>query len=101
MGRAVETLRSVLRFEPIETDLVARRLTLEQQRLALEQAKTQPEQEKLFWEWTKRPDIQSKLYPHRDPDKTRRDVVRVLDHHLLGVKDADTLQPDPDPACLI
>ncbi len=74
----------------------------EQQRLALEQAKALPEQEKLFWEWTERPDIQAKLYPHRDPDQTRRDVVRLLDHQLLGVKPpGGALEADPDPACFI
>ena len=82
-------------------DLVARRLGLEQQRLSLEQAKTQPELEKLFWEWTKRPDIQTILYPNRDPDKTRRDVVRMLDEHLLGARTACDPEPDPEPACFI
>ncbi len=85
-------------------DLIARRLGLEQQRLALDQAKGQEELEKLFWEWTKRPDIQAQLYPHREPDKTRRDVVRLLDQHLLGAKATFAVQdsnPDPDPACLV
>jgi len=83
-------------------DLVARRLAIEQQRLALEQANAEPEQERLFWEWTKRPDVQSKLYPHRDPDKARRDVVRVLDHHLLGINTpGEEFDPNFDPACLI
>jgi hypothetical protein len=83
-------------------DLVARRLGIEQQRLALGQAKTQSELERQFWEWTKRPDIQSKLYPHRDPDKTRRDVIRLLDEHLLGdTGDCDVPEPEPDPACLV
>ena len=81
-------------------DLVARRLGLEQQRLALEQSKTEPELENRFWEWTQRPDIQAKLYPNRDPDKTRLDVVRILDHHLFGSKTIEDLH-DPDPACLI
>ena len=83
---------------------MARRLTIEQQRLALEQAKAQPELEKLFWEWTKRPDIQAILYPNRDPDKTRLDVVRLLDRHLLGARLASATaehEPEPDPACLI
>jgi hypothetical protein len=83
-------------------DLVARRLSLEQQRLALGQAKSQAELEKTFWEWTQRPDIQAKLYPHRDPDKARRDAVRFLDQHLLGVRSAEA-PPEPalDPAALV
>jgi hypothetical protein len=82
-------------------DLIARRIHLEQQRLSLEQTKNKETLEALFWEWTKRSDIQAQLYPHRDPDKMRRDVVRMLDRHLLG---AETRLPDevePDPACYI
>jgi hypothetical protein len=84
-------------------DLVARRLAIEQQRLSLEQAKSQSEQEKLFWDWTKRPDIQAKLYPNRDPDKTRRDAIRLIDEHFLGVRSQSPAspEPDPDPACLV
>jgi hypothetical protein len=82
-------------------DLVARRLGLEQQRLALGQAKSQQELEKLFWEWTKRPDIQAQLNPHRDPDKMRRDVVRMLDRQLLGIRDSSNGDPEPDPAVFI
>jgi hypothetical protein len=83
-------------------DLIARRLALEQQRITLERAKSEQELQKLFWEWTKRPDIQAQLYPHRDPDQTRRDAVRLLDQHLLGSKGTFALpQPDPDPACLV
>ena len=80
----------------------AGRLGLEQQRIALDQAKGQEELEKLFWEWTKRPDVQARLYPHRDPDKTRRDAVRLLDQHLLGSRGTFPVQEtDPDPACLV
>ena len=84
-------------------ELVARRLAIEQQRLALEQAKKQEELEELFWKWTKRPDIQAKLYPHRDPDKARRDAVRLLDEHFLGVRRTNngSQEPDPDAACFI
>ncbi len=81
-------------------DLSARRLGLEQQRLALEQAKSQAELEELFWQWTKRPGIQAKLYPHRDPEQTRREAIRLLDQRLLGIR-TDAPPPDPDPACLI
>ena len=83
-------------------DLVARRLGLEQRRLALDQARSESQQEKTFWEWTKRPDIQAKLFPRRDPDKLRRDAIRLIDQHLLGVKPTDLPpEPEPDPACLV
>ncbi len=81
-------------------DLVTRRIGLEEQRLEFCRVKKQQELEQLFWEWTKRPDIQATLYPHRDPDKTRLDVVRLLDRELLGRKH-DTGAPEPDPACSI
>ena len=59
------------------------------------------EKEAEFWQWTKRPDIQAKLYPHRDPDQERRDVDRLLSERMLGIRPAS--QPDSplDPACLI
>jgi hypothetical protein len=81
-------------------DLVSRRISLEELRLAAAQAKSDKEMEALFWAWTKRPDIQSKLYPHRDPDKVRRDVVRMLDRELLGRTHHDD-EPEPEPACYI
>ena len=83
-------------------DLGASRLSLQQARLAAEQAKTDAEQEKRFWEWTKRPDIQAKLYPTRDPDQVRRDVVRMLDRELLGIRHpTDPEETTLDPAILI
>ena len=82
-------------------DLVARRIHLEQERLALEQTKNQQTLEKLFWQWTKRPDIQTQLYPNRDPEKIRRDVIRMLDRQLLGIPDSEDPEPDPDPAAFI
>jgi hypothetical protein len=84
-------------------DLIARRIYLEQQRLSLEQTKNKETMETLFWEWTKRSDIQAKLYPHRDPDKMRRDVVRMLDRELLGVRNNNHHDDEPeiDPAVLI
>ena len=82
-------------------DLVARRIHLEQQRISLEQAKNKDALEALFWEWTKRPDIQAKLYPHRDPDKMRREVVRMLDRELLGIQSSPDDDIAPDPAALI
>ena len=83
-------------------DLSAERLSIEQQRLALEKSRTKQEMEKTFWEWTKRPDIQEKLYPHRDPEKMRREVERMLNRRLLGIRDPGEL-PDEnaDPAILI
>ncbi|HWH72556.1 MAG TPA: hypothetical protein VNT26_24555 [Candidatus Sulfotelmatobacter sp.] len=58
--------------------------------------------EKRFWEWTKRPDIQTKLYPHRDKEKMRKEVERMLHFKLLGIP-YPTTEPDEtaDPAMLI
>ena len=83
-------------------DLSAERLAIEQQRLALEKSRTSQEMEKQFWEWTKRPDIREKLYPHRDPEKMRREGERMLNRRLLGIRDPGEL-PDEnaDPAILI
>ena len=50
-------------------------LSREHERLLLEKSRADQEQEKLFWAWTQRPDIQQKLYPNRDPDAVRRDVA--------------------------
>ncbi len=82
-------------------ELIARRIGLEEQRLALLRAKHQQELESQFWDWTKRPDIQAKLYPNRDPDQLRRNVVRMLDRHLLGIVHPNGDDPEPDPACFI
>ena len=82
-------------------ELISRRIALEEQRLAFSRAKDEEELEQLFWQWTKRPDIQSMLYPHRDPDKLRRDVVRMLDRELLGRNHNGDDLPEPDPACSI
>ena len=86
-------------------ELVSRRIQLEQQRLDLEQQRSEQNLEQQFWEWTRRPDIQARLCPDRDPDKLRTDVVRLLDHQLLGSQTASPAKTNatqaPDPACLI
>jgi hypothetical protein len=84
-------------------ELGAARLAIEQQRLALELSATAQAKEKEFWEWTRRPMIQAKLYPHRDPLKEERKVRRLVDQHLLGyVSPADRERPeDEDPGMLI
>ena len=74
-------------------DLAAERLSVEQQRLALEKSRSEAEFEKAFWEWTKRADVQAKLYPHRNPDQIRRDVDAIINHTLL----CPTLQPTTVP----
>ncbi len=84
-------------------DLSAGRLSLEQARLAAEQADHEQEKEKEFWSWTKRPDIQTKLFPKRDQDQIRQQVVQMLDQELLGIRPpvdqtGNSLQ---DPAILI
>src|SRR5438045_486529 len=83
-------------------DLSAERLSIEQQRLALEKSRTTQEMEKTFWEWTKRPDNQEKLYPHRGPEKMRREVERMLNRRLLGIRDpGDLPDENADLAVLI
>ncbi|HWV99085.1 MAG TPA: hypothetical protein VNZ64_05265 [Candidatus Acidoferrum sp.] len=82
-------------------ELISRRIRLEEQRLAIACSKNEQELEKLFWKWTQRPDIKAKLFPYRDPDKTRRDVVRLIDRQLLGINSPYTDDPEPEPACYI
>ena len=57
------------------------------------------QQERQFWEWTLRPDIQAKLRPELDPDKLRQEVVKMLDRELLGIRPAidlsDAIPVDP------
>ncbi len=81
-------------------DLAAKRLALELKRLALEETQSQEHLDKLFWEWTKRPDINKRLYPHHDPDKECRAVVRMVDKALFGISPRDD-DPEPDPAAWI
>jgi len=47
-------------------------------------------------------DIQAKLYPHRDPDKIRREVDRMISSRLMGIRYPDD-EPngEPDPAAMI
>ena len=82
-------------------ELNAGRLALEQQRLNLVIGDTKEAKNKEFWEWTKRPEIQAKLYPNRDPDQIRRDVIRMLDREMLGSVSTDLDETDPDPAVMI
>jgi hypothetical protein len=82
-------------------DLSAGRLALERERLALLRTRSDEEKELEFWQWTKRSDIQEKLYPHRDPDKIRRDVDRMISSRLLGIRYPEPPETEPDPAILI
>jgi len=82
-------------------DLSAARLSIEQKRLAMDQVLTDTEKEQEFWEWTKRPEVQAKLYPKRDPLKIRLEVERMLNRRLLGIVDPDDPIDNPDPAALI
>jgi len=82
-------------------ELNAGRLALEQQRLSLELSETAQAKEKEFWEWTKRPDIQAKLYPDRDPDQIRLEVVKMLDRELLGIRPNGEFDETSEPAALI
>ena len=89
------------------SQLSAGRLELEQQRLAIELSKAQALKEQEFWEWTKRPEIQEKLFPNHDSEKKRRAVERMINRRLLGIRDGSigsaTDSPDEysDPAMLI
>ncbi len=47
-------------------DLHQERLSLERDRLALEQSNTAHQREIDFWKWTERPDIHQKLFPDRE-----------------------------------
>ena len=69
--------------------------------MAAEQADAQTQKETEFWAWTNRPDIQAKLYPNRDKDQIRQEVVQMLDQELLGVPDTVDEASDSDPAVLI
>jgi len=82
-------------------DLSAQRLTLEHQRFILEKSRTEQEDEKRFWIWTQRPDVQEKLYPNRDPDKVRRDVDRLITEQMLGIRREHPPHSVDDPACFI
>jgi hypothetical protein len=82
-------------------DLSAERLAVEQQRLALEKSRTEQEMEKQFWAWTERPEIQAKLYPHRDDSKVRRDVDRLISESMLGIRRPEDETAAIDPCCLI
>ncbi len=83
-------------------DISAGRLDLERKRLAMLQTKSDEEKEAEFWQWTKRSDIQAKLYPHRDEEKIRRQVDRMISSHLMGIHYPDD-EPngEPDPAAMI
>jgi hypothetical protein len=76
-------------------ELVSRRIGIQQQHLDSLKAKSAQELERLFWEWTKRPEIVARLFPDRDPDKVRRQVVRMLDHHFLGARNLLPSRPRP------
>jgi hypothetical protein len=58
-------------------DQSAERLRLQREWLALDQANTEQAREKLFWEWTKRPDIREKLYPNRGGGLTPEMIERI------------------------
>jgi hypothetical protein len=82
-------------------DLVARRIHLEQRRLTIKETKNEQTLEKLFWEWTQRPDHPRPALSPSRPYKMRNDVVRLLDRHLLGVRDQSNHASEPDPGSLI
>ena len=48
-------------------DLYAERIDLERQWLALDASNAESQKEKDFWDWTKRPDINKKLFPDKKP----------------------------------
>jgi hypothetical protein len=56
----------------------ARRLELEETRLELSQGAGSKKLEKLFWEWTMRPDIKQKLFPKRLTSEERDEQFRMI-----------------------
>jgi hypothetical protein len=84
-------------------ELSSARLAIDQQRLAVELAANAQAKEKEFWQWTRRPEVQHKLYPHRNPQREQERVIELLDHHLLGQRLKPETLPDEaqDPALLI
>jgi hypothetical protein len=79
-------------------DFNADRVLLEQRRIALMEKHSDADLDKLFWEWTKRPDIEAKLHPQRDRDQVRQEVEKMLNFRLLGIPH-DRSQPfRPNPA---
>ena len=59
----------------------------------MEKSASDEEKDKEFWEWNKRPAIQAKLYPHRDPNKVRREVDRLISSRLLGTSNIRPIHP--------
>jgi hypothetical protein len=84
-------------------ELSAARLAIEQQRLALELGATTQAKEKEFWEWTRRPETQGKLYPYRNPERERERVFNAIDQRLLGVRMSHNSLPNEhqDPGMII
>ena len=59
----------------------AARLRLQREWLALDQTNAEHAREKLFWEWTKRPDVSEKLYPGQErviSEATLKKIEREL-----------------------
>ncbi|HEV2208890.1 MAG TPA: hypothetical protein VG167_08945 [Verrucomicrobiae bacterium] len=84
-------------------ELSAARLAIDQQRLAVELSASAQAKEKEFWEWTRRPEIQHKLHPYRNPEREKERVFALVDEHLLGkTSEPRTLRlEEEDPAMLI
>ena len=58
-------------------DLHAQRLALDRKRLAHEKLNSKHLRDKLFWAWTKRPDIREKLYPNRKPGISPETLAKI------------------------
>jgi hypothetical protein len=58
-------------------DHSAERLRLEREWLVLDRANTEQAREKLFWEWTKRPDIRERLFPDRRGGLSRATLEKI------------------------
>ena len=78
-------------------DLSAERLQLEQKRLELLKSHTEAELEKLFWDWTKRPDIEARLHPRKSREELRREAENILNYKLLGIPYPTELSNPHDP----
>jgi hypothetical protein len=69
--------------------LLAERLEVEREWLALEKSNTEQEREKLFWAWTDRPDISAKLRPDQKRGLSE-EALRLIDGYLMeGISPLD------------
>jgi hypothetical protein len=59
----------------------AARVQLARERLELQRAESVAAREKEFWEWTKKPNVQEKLYPNRE-NVISKETIRKIEKEL-------------------